>query len=31
MTITSSQMRIFGEHDQRVIDQLARCAAVEED
>ncbi len=23
-------MRIYGEHEQRVIDQLARCAAVEE-
>ncbi len=25
-----NDIRIFGEHEQRVIDQLARCAAVEE-
>jgi len=25
-----NDMRIYGEHEQRVIDQLARCAAVEE-
>src|SRR5579875_2039996 len=23
-------MKVYGEHDQRVLDQLARCAAVEE-
>lgn len=29
--MTAAAPRIFGEHDQRVIDQLVRCAAVEED